>query len=187
MPKKKSNVQTVSELFKEVHAENETPPQQDIPEELEQPEVVDAPPADDDKLAKSEDKYQRMLADFDNFRKRTAKEMEERHNDGIRAAAEKLLPVVDNFERALSSAENKEDNFYKGIEMIARQFDSVLEELQIKSIEATPGTPFDTHLHYAVAHVEDENFGENQVADVLQKGFIHKDRVIRPAMVKVAN
>lgn len=177
--KKKSNVQTVSELFQEVHAEPE--------QEAEQPEVLDAPPTEEDKLAKAEDKYQRMLADFDNFRKRTAKEMTERYSDGIRSTAEKLLPIIDNFERALGAAENKEDNFYKGIEMIARQFDSVLDELGVKSIETEPGTPFDTSLHHAVAHTEDENFGQNQVAEVLQKGFIHKDRIIRPAMVKVAN
>ena len=163
--------------------------EQEIPanEEQEIAEVLDAPPAADEKYAEMLDKYQRCLAEFDNFRKRTAKEMAERRNDGIRDACEKLLPIIDNFERALSAAENKEENFYKGIEMISRQFDNVLDELGVKSIETEPGGSFDTNLHYAVAHTEDENFGENAIVEILQKGYIHKDRVIRPAMVKVAN
>ena len=133
------------------------------------------------------DRYQRVLAEFDNFRKRTAKEMSVRYNDGIRAAAEKLLPIVDNFERAMNAAEDREDTFYQGIALIARQFDGVLAELGIEIIAAEPGTNFDANLHYAVAHTEDENFGENAVTEVLQKGYTHKDRVLRPAMVKVAN
>ena len=149
-------------------------------------EVLDAP-AEGGKNADADDKYRRCLAEFDNFRKRTAKEMLERRDDGIRAACEKLLPVIDNFERALASAENKDDGFYKGIEMIARQFDSVLEELGVKLIETAPGTPFDTNLHYAVAHITDEGLGENSIADTMQNGYILKERVIRPAMVRVAN
>jgi molecular chaperone GrpE len=133
------------------------------------------------------DKYQRCLAEFDNYRKRTTKEMASRYDDGIRATCEKLLPIVDNFERALSAHDNKEDGFYKGIEMIARQFDNILESLGVQSIAAEPGVPFDTNLHHAVAHTEDPNFGENEVAEILQKGYIHRDRVIRHAMVKVAN
>ncbi|MCL2576573.1 MAG: nucleotide exchange factor GrpE [Defluviitaleaceae bacterium] len=167
----------------------------DVPEEIptneaQEPalaEVLDAPPPADAKYAEMLDKYQRCLADFDNFRKRTAKEMAERRSDGIRDACEKLLPIIDNFERALASAENKEDHFYKGIEMIARQFDNVLDELGVKSIETEPGGAFDINLHYAVAHTEDENFGENAIVEVMQKGYVHKERVIRPAMVKVAN
>jgi molecular chaperone GrpE len=134
-----------------------------------------------------QDKYTRCLAEFDNYRKRTAKEMAERRNDGIRETCEKLLPIIDNFDRALSAAENKEDNLYKGIEMIARQFDTALDELDVKLIETEPGTPFDTNLHYAVAHSEDPSLPENSIAETLQKGYIHKERVIRPAMVKVAN
>ncbi|MCL1883210.1 MAG: nucleotide exchange factor GrpE [Defluviitaleaceae bacterium] len=133
------------------------------------------------------DKYQRCLAEFDNYRKRTTKELASRYDDGIRATCEKLLPITDNFERALAAFDDKENSFYKGIEMIARQFDSTLEELGIKSIEIEPGGAFDTNLHYAVAHIEDENFGESTVVEILQKGYVLKERVIRPAMVKVAN
>ena len=158
------------------------------PEELEAPEAEqEVQNSPDVKYNEMLDKYQRCLAEFDNYRKRTTKEMASRYDDGVRAACEKLLPVVDNFERALSACDDKEDSFYKGIEMIARQFDNVLDELGVKSIAAEPGGAFDTNLHYAVAHTQDENFGENQVAEILQKGYIHRERVIRPAMVKVAN
>ena len=144
-------------------------------------------PNPDAKLAEMQDRYHRCLAEFDNYRKRTAKEMASRYNDGIRATCEKLLPIIDNFERAMASSDNKEDTFYQGIALIARQFDGVLTELGIEQISTQPGDPFDANLHHAVAHVEDENLGQNEVSDILQKGYIHKERVIRYAMVKVAN
>lgn len=158
----------------------------EITEETDDIEVLDSPP-ERTEADEAMDKYRRCLAEFDNFRKRTTKEMAARYDDGVRAACEKLLPIVDNFERALSSAADKEGNFYKGIEMIARQLEGTFTELGATPIEIEPGTTFDPNLHHAVAHTEDENFGENQVAEVLQKGYIHKERVIRPAMVKVAN
>jgi len=135
----------------------------------------------------AQDRYQRSLAEFDNFRKRTIKEMSARYEDGVRSVAEKLLPIIDNFERALAANESKEDNFYQGIALIARQFENTLAELGITPIEEEPGTPFDHNLHHAVAHTEDENFGQNVITEVLQKGYKHKDRIIRPSMVKVAN
>ncbi|MCL2457163.1 MAG: nucleotide exchange factor GrpE [Defluviitaleaceae bacterium] len=153
-------------------------------------EILDAPETNvfETKISDDrEEKYLRCLAEFDNFRKRTSKEMAARYDDGIRAACEKLLPVIDNFERALIACDDKENNLYAGIEMIARQFDNVLDELGVKSIAIEPGGAFDTNLHYAVAHTRDENFGENQVAEIMQKGYVHKERVIRPAMVKVVN
>lgn len=180
--KKKSNLKEAEGLFKDLPTDST-----ENADNSEPIEVLDAPPPNDAKYDEAIDKYQRCLAEFDNFRKRTAKELSERRNDGVRDACEKLLPVIDNFERALSAAENKEDNFYKGIELISRQFDNVLDELGVKLIETEPGSEFDTNLHYAVAHTEDENFGENTIAEVLQKGYVHKERVIRPAMVKVAN
>ena len=136
------------------------------------------------------DRYQRCLAEFDNYRKRTVKEMSIRYDDGIRSVCEKLLPIVDNFERAMNASENsaaREDNFYQGVALIARQLENTLNNLGISLIETEPGSPFDTNLHYAVAHAEDENFGENQVAEVLQKGYLHKEKVLRHAMVKVVN
>jgi molecular chaperone GrpE len=150
----------------------------------EEVEILDAPL---EKYNEMLDKYQRCLAEFDNYRKRTVKEMASRYDDGIRAAAEKLLPIVDNFDRALSSCDNKDDTFFKGIEMIARQFDTMLDEMGVKSIAIEPGSPFDANFHHAVAHTQDESFGENEVAEILQKGYVHKERIIRPAMVKVAN
>ncbi|MCL2049924.1 MAG: nucleotide exchange factor GrpE [Defluviitaleaceae bacterium] len=146
------------------------------------PEVLDAP-----KEENYLDKYQRCLAEFDNYRKRTVKEMAVRYDDGIRAACERLLPIADNFERALAAIENKEDSVYKGIEMLARQLDGALGEMGVTPIAIEIGGEFAPNLHYAVAHTEDENFGENQVAEVLQKGYTHREKVIRPVMVKVAN
>jgi len=133
------------------------------------------------------DKYQRSLAEFDNYRKRTIKEMSARYDDGIRAACEKLIPMVDNFERALAACEDKENGFFQGVEMIARQFGAVLNEMGVQEIELEPGDSFDPNFHNAVAHVEDDNFGPSQVAEVLQKGYTHRDKVLRYSMVKVAN
>ncbi|MCL2217849.1 MAG: nucleotide exchange factor GrpE [Defluviitaleaceae bacterium] len=149
-------------------------------------EIVESAP-DDDKYAEMLNRYQRCLAEFDNYRKRTAKEMAARYGDGIRAACEKLLPIVDNFERALAAHNDPESTFHQGIALIARQFGGVLEEMGVKPIETQPGDPFDANLHHAVAHTEDENLGQNEIAAVLQKGYVHKERVLRYAMVKVAN
>jgi len=158
--------------------------EEELEEGLPEIEVLDAPNQD---LKEMQDRYQRSLAEFDNYRKRTMKEMAARYNDGISYVCEKLIPMVDNFERALSTQEDKEDNFYKGVAMIARQFEGILADLGVKPIELEPGDKFDPNFHNAVAHVEDENFGQNEVTDVLQKGYIHKDKVLRHSMVKVAN
>ncbi|MCL2527120.1 MAG: nucleotide exchange factor GrpE [Defluviitaleaceae bacterium] len=161
--------------------------------ETETPEEIDAevlepdPPSAETQLNQAQDQYKRTLAEFDNYRKRTIKEMAARYEDGQRAAADKLLPIIDNFERALNASENKEDNFYQGIALIARQFENVLSDIGIEQIAAEPGTAFDHNLHHAVAHVEDEAYGQNEIVDVLQKGYKHRDKVLRPSMVKVAN
>ena len=139
------------------------------------------------KYNEAQDRYQRTLAEFDNFRKRTSKEMAARYNDGVRAACERLLPIIDNFDRAISTVENKEDKFFQGIELIARQFEGVLSGLGIEEIPVEIGSAFDTDFHNAVAHIEDESLGDSVVADVLQKGFKLGDKVLRHAMVKVAN
>ena len=133
------------------------------------------------------DKYQRSLAEFDNFRKRTTKEMMARYEDGMKAAAAKFLPSLDNLERAVYTSENKDDTFYQGIALILRGFEAAFGDMDIKPIELTPGAPFNANLHNAVAHTEDKNFGENQVAEVLQKGYMFKDKVLRHAMVRGAN
>ena len=161
-------------------------------DELTDVEVVEEPAQQDKQdaealLTQAQDQYKRTLAEFDNFRKRTTKEMAARYEDGRRAAAEKLLPIVDNFERALAVSENKEDNFYQGIALIARQLDGALADIGIEPISDAPGTVFDHNLHHAVAHIEDEAYGQNEIVEILQKGYKHHDKVLRPSMVKVAN
>lgn len=163
------------EIIEETTEENTAETTTETPEV----EVLDTPDF--------QDRYQRTLAEFDNFRKRTTKEMAARYDDGIRAACEKLLPIIDNFDRALMAHEDKEDTFYKGVAMIAKQFDNTLSEMGVEPIALEPGNNFDPNLHNAVAHVEDDNFGQNEVVDVLQKGYIHKGKVIRHSMVRVAN
>jgi molecular chaperone GrpE len=132
------------------------------------------------------EKLQRALAEFDNFRKRTMKEKASMYDDGIRDAVEKLLSVADNFERALLSADDKDGSFYKGVDMIYRQLIAAFEAIGVETLPGE-GEPFDPNMHNAVVHVEDEAFGENIVAAVLQKGYKYKDKVIRHAAVKVAN
>lgn len=140
------------------------------------------------KAAEYLDRYQRTLAEFDNFRKRTIKEKASMYDDGMSDAVEKLLPIIDNFERAVNSVseEDKQTALFKGLEMVYKQFCDVLSTLSVEEIEAE-GKPFDPNFHNAVMHIEDENFGENEIAAVLQKGYKYKDKVIRPSMVQVAN
>jgi len=132
------------------------------------------------------DRYQRSLAEFDNFRKRTLKEKAGAYDSGVSDAAEKLLPILDNFARALGSVEDTEDTFYQGIMMISKQLETYLADLGVEAI-ATEGETFDHNLHYAVAHVEDDAHGQNEIIEELQKGYAYKGRVIRPSMVRVAN
>ena len=138
-----------------------------------------------DQVAQQEDKYLRLAAEYDNYRRRTAKEKESIWNDAKADAAQAFLPVYDNLERALKQ-ETADEAFKKGVEMTMTQLKTVLEKLGITEIPAL-GETFDPNLHNAVMHVEDENFGENTVCDVFQAGFQLGDKVIRFAMVKVAN
>lgn len=148
---------------------------------------ADAKPATDweAKYNDLNDRYLRMAAEYDNFRKRTAKEKEAIWNDAKADAALAFLPVYDNLERALKQ-ETADEAYKKGVEMTMNQLKTVLEKLGITEIEAL-GQPFDPALHNAVMHIEDENFGENTVAEVFQAGFRLGDKVVRFAMVKVAN
>ena len=140
------------------------------------------------KCAEYLDKLQRTMADFDNFRKRTIKEKTSMYDDGVRDTIEKLLPIIDNFERAVSAAaaENRTDGFYKGISMIQRQLAGYLDDIGIEAADE-PGDKFDPKFHFAVAHIEDDSRGAGEIIEVLQKGYIYKDKVIRASMVKVAN
>lgn len=134
------------------------------------------------------DKYKRTMAEFDNFRKRTEREKAAMYEIGAKDIIEKLLPVVDNFERGLATIpdEEKSTPVAEGMDKIYRQFVKMLEETGVKEIEAE-GQEFNPDFHNAVMHVEDDSLGENVVAEVLQKGYTYRDSVVRHSMVKVAN
>ena len=134
------------------------------------------------------DKLRRQMAEFDNFRKRTEKEKSGMFEMGAKSVVEKLLPVVDNFERGLASVpeDQKEDPFVAGVDKVYKQLLTVFDELGVKPIEAV-GQPFDPNFHNAVMHAEDEELGENTVSEEFQKGYKYKDAVLRHSMVKVVN
>ena len=142
----------------------------------------------DEKIEELTDKLTRQMAEFDNFRKRTEKEKSQMYEVGAKDIIEKILPVVDNFERGLDAVkeEDKEDPFVQGMEKVYKHLLTTLEGIEVKPIEAV-GQPFDPNFHNAVMHVEDENFGENIVAEEFQKGYTYRDSVVRHSMVKVAN
>ena len=142
----------------------------------------------DEKIEELTDRVQRQMAEFDNFRKRTEKEKSQMFEAGAKNIIEKLLPVVDNFERGLAAIpeEEKGNPFAEGMEKIYKQMMSMLEDAGVKAIEAE-GKEFDPNLHNAVMHIDDESFGENIVAEELQKGYMYRETVVRHSMVKVAN
>ncbi len=142
----------------------------------------------DEQIEELTDKVKRQMAEFDNFRKRTEKEKSQMYDMGAKTIVEKILPVIDNFERGLAAVpeDNKEDAFVVGMDKIYRQMLTVLEEAGVKPIEAV-GAEFDPNFHNAVMHVEDETLGENVVAEELQKGYMYRDTVVRHSIVKVAN
>ena len=142
----------------------------------------------DEKIEELTDRLARSMAEFDNFRKRTEKEKSQMYEVGAKDIIEKILPVIDNFERGLGAVqeEEKEDPFVQGMEKIYKQLITTLEGIEVKPIEAV-GQPFDPNFHNAVMHVEDENLGENIVAEEFQKGYMYRDSVVRHSMVKVAN
>ena len=131
------------------------------------------------------DKLKRNMAEFENFRKRTEKEKSSMYIIGARDIVEKILPIVDSFERGLAQAQEG-DPFADGMKLVYKQLMTALEDLGVAPIEAV-GKEFDPNLHNAVMHVEDENAGTNEVVEVFQKGYTYKDFVVRHSMVKVAN
>lgn len=135
--------------------------------------------------AKDKDRYLRLLAEYDNFRKRSIQEKDAASANATAKAALEVISVIDNFERAMD-AECSDENYKKGVEMIYNQFIDVIKKLGVEEIDAL-GKPFDPNLHNAVSHTEDESFGENTVCQVYQKGYKLGDKVIRCAMVVVAN
>ncbi|MBP5463450.1 MAG: nucleotide exchange factor GrpE [Lachnospiraceae bacterium] len=142
----------------------------------------------DEKIAELSDKLLRQQAEFINFRNRTEKEKAQMFEVGAKSAFEKILPVIDNFERGLAtlSEEEKAQPFAVGIDKTYKQLMTALNEAGVTPIEAV-GQPFDPDLHNAVMHVEDESVGENVVVEEFQKGYKYRDSVLRHSMVKVAN
>lgn len=140
------------------------------------------------KIAELTDRLMRTMAEFDNYRKRTEKEKSMMFDLGVKSLLEKILPVVDNFERGLASVseEDKSSSFVQGIELIYKQLMTVLDDIGLKPIDAV-GKEFDPNLHNAVMHGEDENLGPNIVAEEFQKGYTYHDMVVRHSMVKVVN
>lgn len=161
-------------------------------------EVGDAEEKEEGKAAKKDpkdaqiedlqDRLKRQMAEFDNFRKRTEKEKSQMYEIGAKDIIEKILPVVDNFERGIAAVpeDEKANPFAEGMEKIYKQLMTTLEEIGVKPIEAV-GQEFDPDFHNAVMHVEDEEVGENIITEEFQKGYLYRDSVVRHSMVKVAN
>lgn len=142
----------------------------------------------EDLTAQLDDFRKRNLAEFENFRKRTEKEKSTMFDMGAKSVVEKLLPIIDNFERGFAglSEEQMSDPFVSGMDMVYKQLVKALADMGVEPIEAV-GKPFDPNLHNAVMHVEDENLGENTVAQEFQKGYLYHGSVVRHSMVQVAN
>lgn len=137
-------------------------------------------------LADEQDKYLRLAAEYDNYRKRTAKEKEAIYTDAKIDTIKSMLGVYDNLERGIAQYADEESPHRRGLEMVFKQFKDCLAKLDVKQMEAV-GKPFDPEKHSAVVHVEDERYGENEVVEVLQQGFTLGEKVLRFAIVKVAN
>lgn len=159
-------------------------------ETTEAAEEAKAEPTAEEKLQQQvdelNDRYMRLAAEYDNFRKRVAKERDMIRAEAVGKTLSAVLPVYDNLERALAQ-DTADTEYKKGVEMIARQFDSAMEAAGVEVIAAEVGSEFDPTIHNAVMHIEDDTLGENCIAECFQKGFRHGDKIIRTAMVKVAN
>ena len=140
----------------------------------------------DEQIEQLNDKVMRQMAEFENFRRRTEIEKSQMFATGAKSIVEKILPVVDNFERGLATVEEGADPFADGMLMIYKQLLTTLDEAGVKPIEAV-GQEFNPDFHNAVMHVEDEEVGENIVVEEFQKGYMYNDSVVRHSMVKVAN
>ena len=164
---------------------------EEIPQEeqlqQETPEQEVAPQVDpwEEKYNAEHDSYLRLAADYDNFRKRTAKEKEQSYQNGKSDAVEKLLPVYDNLERALNQP-TADEAYKKGVELTMTELVKIFGTLGVE-IYGAPGDLFDPNLHNAVMHIDDENYGESEVVEVFAKGYIRGEKVLRHSMVKVAN
>lgn len=182
MSKKKQPEAAEAEQTAAAEQEAETAAENNVSEE------TVAQPAEDWKAKFDDlnDRFLRMAAEYDNFRKRSQREREQSYNDAVSHAVKALLPTYDNLERAIK-AETADAEYKKGVELTMTQLVESLKSINVTIIESSAGTTFDPNFHNAVMHVEDEAFGENQIAEVFQQGFQIGDKVIRHAMVKVAN
>lgn len=172
------------EIAKETSEELEKEAEE-VMEEIE--ESSDEGDEQSSKIKELEDRYMYLFAEYENFRKRTAKEKEDLYSSAVLDVTKSWLPVMDNIDRALDAAKDADEKMLQGLELIKKQAQDVLTKLDVKEIECEKGTKFDPTLHEAVMHAEDDSLGENEVAQVFQKGYMCKDRVIRPAVVQVAN
>ena len=184
-----------SEKSGEANAADSEKTDSDKSEEERVKEVADAvkdalekdkkPSKEELKIAELTDKVKRQMAEFENFRKRSEREKGEMFDAGAVNIIGKILPILDNFERGLSQAPEG-DPFADGMEKVYRQFTTTLTEIGVTPIEAT-GKTFDPNFHNAVMHVDDDQYGESEVVEELQKGYMYHDKVVRHSMVKVAN
>lgn len=140
----------------------------------------------DQKIEELNDRLMRLMAEYDNYRKRTEKEKSAMYETGVKSFVEKILPVLDNFERGFGCVEDQDDPFTQGMKKIYEQFVSTMNEAGVTVIEAV-GQEFDPNLHNAVMHIDDEEYGTNVVVEEFQKGYMYRDSVVRYSMVKVAN
>ena len=206
--KEKSQEEMVKEAVEEAKKTAEATKEEAVEDEAKEAETEDSKESDteekksgkklfgkkdkkdkkDEKIEELTDRLTRQMAEFDNFRKRTEKEKSQMYEIGAKDIIEKILPVVDNFERGIAAVpeEEKSNPFAEGMEKIYKQLMTTLEEIGVKPIEAV-GQEFDPDFHNAVMHVEDEEVGENIITEEFQKGYLYRDSVVRHSMVKVAN
>ncbi len=175
------NTETKDNLQEETTASEET-----VEETTEEAVEKSAEELLKEEVEQLKDKMMRHAAEFDNFKKRTAKEREDLYSMAVCDTIEKLLPVKDNLERAVAAAEDAEGTLAEGVKMIVKQLDEVLTVIGVEPIK-TVGEVFNPELHNAVMHEENEEFGENTISEELMRGYTCKGKVVRYAMVKVAN
>lgn len=175
----------VDETSKESEIEESKADEKEVKEESND---AAKPDKKDEQIAELKDKVMRQMAEFDNYRKRSEKEKSQMFETGVKSTVEKILPVIDNFERGLAAIpeEEKGSSFAEGMDKIYKQMMTVFDEMGIKPIEAV-GKEFDPNLHNAVMHIDDENLAENTIVEEFQKGYMYNDQVVRHSMVKVAN
>lgn len=166
------------------------------PEDTAEEKKEEAEPAADTseleaELEEQKNRYMYLYAEYDNYRKRTAKEKENLYSDAVAKVTGEFLGVLDNIDRAIDSSKNADEGsveaVIQGIEMVGKQAGEILAKIGVEEIPCERGTKFDPNLHEAVMHIEDEELGEQEVAQVFQKGYMYKERVIRHAVVQVAN